>query len=114
MKEELLKKVSSTSAEAYDAYARGRWMLRQHDVQSVEGAITSFEKALALDSLFLDAHLALAWSHLLVVEHSVDPAMGHIHTAFSHLGQALALGARSSEAYRIRGLIAQYQSQYDP
>ena len=111
--EELLKKVSSTSGRAYEAYAHGRWLLRQHDVQSVEGAITSFEEAIDLDSLFLDAHLGLAWSHLLVVELSVDSATGHIQAAFSHLGQALALGARSAEAYRIRGVIAQYQSQYD-
>jgi tetratricopeptide (TPR) repeat protein len=39
--------------------------------------------------------------------------MTRVQLAWRHLNKALALGARSSESYRIRGLIAQYQLQYD-
>ncbi len=111
--EESLTKISNTSGEAYEAYARGRWYLRQGNLASINKAISSYVAALERDSLFVDGHLALAWAHLVAVEYDVDTTSSRVLAAWKHLNAALALGVRSSESYRVRGLIAQYQSQYD-
>jgi TolB-like protein/predicted Zn-dependent protease len=111
--EEVLKKVSNTSPEAYEAYARGRWYLDQKTAASINKAITAFGVALQRDSLFVEAHLALAWAHILAVELESTGESVHIQAALEHVNAAIALGGRSSMSYRIRGLIAQYQSQHD-
>jgi TolB-like protein/predicted Zn-dependent protease len=111
--EEAFTRVSNTSSEAYNAYARGRWYLRQNDLESIGNAISSFSTALVYDSLFSEAHVALAWAHLVAVDRGIEPGTTHIQLGWKHLSEALALGARSSESYRARGLIAQYQLQYD-
>lgn len=111
--EEIFTRVSNTSAEAFDSYARGRWYLRQNEPQFVSNAISWFAIALDQDSLFSEACLGLAWAHLTAIEGEVDPPGFHVQMAWRYLNRALALGARSSETYRVRGLIAQYQLQYD-
>lgn len=104
---------SNTSSEAYEAYARGRWYLRRGDLSSVNMALSSFAIALERDPRFQEAHLALAWAHLLTKEYDIDTTSSHVNFAWSHLNEAIAMGASSSESHRIRGLIALYQSQYD-
>ena len=111
--EEVLTGVSNTTSDAYDAYARGRWYLRGSDGTSVNDAIASFSLALDRDSLFVEARLALAWAHLVAIDREVDTAAQHLTTAWRYLNDALSMGARSSESYRVRGLIAQYQLKYD-
>lgn len=111
--EGVLKKVWNTSGEAYEAYARGRWYLDQKDKASIYKAISALVNALQRDSLFVQAHFALAWAHILAVEHDPSAESSHIQSALEHVNAAIALGGRSSEGYRIRGLVAQYQSQPD-
>jgi TolB-like protein/Tfp pilus assembly protein PilF len=111
--EEAFTKVSNTSSEAYEAYARGRWYQHQDDLMSTGNAISSFASAVERDSLFSEAHVALAWAHLEAIDRGIDAEMSQVQLAWRHLNKALALGARSSESYRVRGLIAQYQLQYD-
>ncbi|HCV44246.1 MAG TPA: hypothetical protein DGH68_12230 [Bacteroidetes bacterium] len=111
--EEIFTRVSNTSPEAFDAYARGRWYLRQNDPQFINTAISSFALALDRDSLFSEADLGLASAHLTAIEREVDTVGTRVQMAWRYLTQALALGARSPESYRIRGLIAQYRLEYD-
>jgi tetratricopeptide (TPR) repeat protein len=111
--EELFAKVSAISAGAYDEYARGAWYLRQGDPASLENAISAFAIALDQDSLFSDAHLGIALAHIALFERGDDTTLARIQAAWQHLNLAFALGARSSETYRIRGLVAQYQRQFD-
>jgi tetratricopeptide (TPR) repeat protein len=110
---EALPTEMNTTGEAYEAYARGRWYLRQRGSQSVNAAIASFALAAERDARFDKAHLGLAWAHILAKEFDVDTTMHHLTVAWSHLNAALSLGARSSESHRIRGVIASYQLQFD-
>ena len=105
--------LSNTSGEAYDTYARGRWYLHRMDPVSIDSAIASFAASLSRDSVFIDARLGLAWAHLLAVDQDVVGSSPHVQLAWRYLNEALALGVHSSESYRIRGLVAQYQLQYD-
>lgn len=111
--QEALSNISNASAPAYEAYAAGCWFLRQGGEGSLNNAIASMAIAVQADSLFSDGQIALAWVHLLAVERDDDSMAYHINTAWRHLNVALSQGVRSSEAYRVRGMIAQYQSQYD-
>ncbi len=111
--EELLARVSHTAPEAYEAYARGRWYLRQPDPSAVPSALSAFSSALEKDSLFVEAYIGGAWAHLMAVDRETDTLISHVQSAWRYLNRALSLGARSSESYRVRGLIAQYQLQYD-
>ena len=105
--------ISHTSGEAYDAYARGLWYMHRTDPRSVDGAIASLSIAVQSDSLSINARLGLAWAHLLAADQDAAGSGPHVQLAWKYLNEALALGAHSSTSYRVRGLIAAHQLQYD-
>lgn len=68
----------SVSAEAYDAYLRGRFFFWKTDLESLQRAVAEFRHAIALAPAFADAHASLSLSlgaleMLGVVESSGEP-----------------------------------------
>jgi tetratricopeptide (TPR) repeat protein len=110
---ELVKKPPTSVPAAYDAYLNGRSLLQRGDTSSLRSALAAFEGACTADSDFADAYAALAWTHLQTFDESVDTSSMHIQKASSAARYATALGCRSSEVYRVNGMIEQFRNAYE-
>lgn len=104
---------STSAPAAYDAYLRGRSLLRARDSASVRLAAAAFESAVEADPQFADAYTALAWTHLIMYDEGWDTSKAGVKKAASYVDQAAALGAKTSERYRVQGLVQQFGNSYD-
>ena len=57
---------ATESAEAHEAYLRGRYLWSQRTEVSLHNAITAFERAIRLDPAYAEAHSGLADSYLVL------------------------------------------------
>jgi tetratricopeptide (TPR) repeat protein len=98
---------------AYDYYLRARHMLRQRAQFDIASVIQTLEQSTEADSSFADAQSALGWAHILAYEAAPEVVTSHLAQASVCVQNAVSLGARNSEIFRVWGLIEQYRSQYD-
>jgi tetratricopeptide (TPR) repeat protein len=106
-------RVATTNSEAaFGFYARGRAYLRTGDSFAPEEAIAALKEAIRLDPDFGDAYAALAWAHILAYETSIEMPPAHLAEASIALKKAMESGLRSSEVFRVNGLLEQYRGDY--
>jgi TolB-like protein/DNA-binding winged helix-turn-helix (wHTH) protein len=93
---------STTSAEAYDAYLRGRYQQHAEADDWWNAALPYYEQAVALDPQFALAHAALgnACAHVFFYR---DPNREWEARAYAEIEKALALDPELAEAYLARG-----------
>ncbi|MBW2694710.1 MAG: winged helix-turn-helix domain-containing protein [Deltaproteobacteria bacterium] len=100
--EQPLPLVGTRSAEAYDAHLRGHELVRHESPRMLRTALDWYERAVALDPDFADAHINITavYADLLARgaisrDHAEGPATAAIE-------QALRLAPSSSDAYTAR------------
>jgi len=98
---------------AYDYYLRARHMLRQRSQFDIATIVLTLELSCGADSMFADAQSALGWAHILAYEAAPEVVTTHLAQASVCVQNAVAVGARNAETFRVWGLIEQYRSQYD-
>ena len=64
---------ATASAEAHEAYLRGRYLVEQRTEESLRNAITEFERAIQLDSEYAKAYSGLADSNVLAALYGFLP-----------------------------------------
>lgn len=97
--------------DAYTSYLRARYMLRRHDRFQPDAIIQELEHATRIDSTFADAYSALGWAHIVAFENSPLAIASHLAQASVCVQQAVTLGARNSETFRVWGLVDEYRSR---
>jgi tetratricopeptide (TPR) repeat protein len=110
--QQLLRRVPTTNAEAYDAFLRGRAALREPEKYTPTQAIDFFSQAVLLDSSFAHAQAALGWSWVLAYEREPVPREPYLIQALSCVNRTVLLGWRSSEIFRVWGVAELLRSQY--
>ena len=101
---------STTDAEAYDLYLRGRFLLQR---RAVRGAAETFERAIVRDSNFARAHASLA----LALE--LRPYFENVNArelgiqAITAARRALALDSTLAEAHTALAMAHQHLYQWD-
>ena len=83
----------TASTEAYEAYLRGRYFWNQRTAESIQTAISEFQRAVDLDSNYAEAYSGLADSYL-IIDNYVFRTMPDYRTN-SQLGLAAAQRAVS-------------------
>ena len=83
----------TASTEAYEAYLRGRYFWNQRTAESIQTAISEFQRAVDLDSNYAEAYSGLADSYL-IIDNYVFRTMPDYRTN-SELGLAAAQRAVS-------------------
>ena len=94
------------SAEAYEGYLRGRYLLSQRTPPMAREALAQFEQATRIDPRYAQAYAGLADAYVVLLSYDTDPrgsglaakgkaaavqalslddASGHTHTALAHL-----------------------------
>ena len=109
--ETAFRRAQIPTPEAYDHYLRARYMLRRHNRFVPGDAIRELELATQTDTTFSDAYSALGWAHILAFEKGPVAAAMHLAQASVCVQQAISLGARNAEAFRVWGLIEEYRSR---
>jgi tetratricopeptide (TPR) repeat protein len=90
--------------EAYDAYLRGASYANAHSWYEKDESIPYFEKTVAIDPDFADAHAALAQQYARKSFES-DPAREWERKALGEIEKALTLDPNLAEAYLARGTL---------
>jgi tetratricopeptide (TPR) repeat protein len=100
--------IKAANTDAYDAYLRGRELIRLRGQQNLQDAVRHLERALRMDEGFAPAHAQLAIAIFLLQ----DDASGTLsreevrRKAIPHLDRAQALEPDLAEAHAGRALFA--------
>jgi serine/threonine protein kinase/TolB-like protein len=100
-----LSSLTSSNAQAYDLYLRGRFHEARESPDEIRQAIDFFERAVAADPQFAAAHAELArayWQHLFYV---TPGDLSLQERAFVSIERALAIDPALDAAYVARGLL---------
>jgi TolB-like protein/thioredoxin-like negative regulator of GroEL len=101
--------VKAASTDAYDAYLKGRELIRLRGRENIEAAVGHLEHALRLDNDFAPAHAKLAYAIALL--HRSDLSYGMLTSAevkrraTPHLERAMELQPELAEAHAARALV---------
>ena len=95
----------TSSLEAYDAFLRGLAHQRRRG-RAILSALECFERAIALDPDYADAHAFLADSHRLLAVYGQRPANEAMPVARTAAERALALDPNVAEAYATLADVA--------
>jgi len=87
--------------------------MRRHERYEAGSAIQELERVTRADSGFADGFSALGWAHIVAFEHDAIPAASHLAQASVCIQQAIALGARNAETFRVWGLVEEYRGNKD-
>jgi len=104
-----LQRVPTSNADAYIAYVQGRAVLREIDFFTTDDAAHYFLAALAADSQFAEARVALGWTYVLEFEQALQPTPTVLNRALANVQKAVILGWRSAETFRVWGMTEFYE-----
>lgn len=91
--------------EAYEHYLKGRFFWNKRSAEGLRNAISSFEKAIAIDPNFAEAYVGLADSYYLLVDYSYDTSPKNVGVARENLNKAILIDPLLAEAYTTLGTI---------
>jgi TolB-like protein/Tfp pilus assembly protein PilF len=103
--------IAAANTEAHEAYLRGRYLVVQRTVPTIQGAVREFEKAIALDPDYALAHAELAIAALLLRTYGDLTLSEAIAKATPHAEQAMALDPTLAEAHAATGLLLRGRRQ---
>jgi TolB-like protein/tetratricopeptide (TPR) repeat protein len=95
----------TSNLEAYDAFLRGTFFANAFGWSEKDKAVPHFERAVALDPDFADAHAALAAQYVRRAFEK-DPDRQWEQRAFVEIEKALALDPQLAQAYLARGNLS--------
>jgi adenylate cyclase len=112
--QELPKTQRTNNPEAYEHYLRGMDIFQPDRLALSQSAAAEFQKAIALDSNYANAYVALAIAQARGAEVAGSPAQRaeEIKQAFATLEQAIALAPDLATAYIARGYL-RYSRAWD-
>jgi serine/threonine-protein kinase len=93
------------NVEAYESYLKGRFHLHRR-ADGMHEARAHFERALALDADFAEAHAGLANSYLWLGTHAALPPAEAFTQMRRHAEQALSLDPDLPDAHYLLGYVA--------
>ncbi len=92
--------------EAYNHYLKGRHLLNRRKKQDIYAAISYFERALALDSLYVFGYIGLADAYALLPSYASAPEKTAYPQAKRAISMALNISDQIGEAYASLGWIS--------
>ena len=99
---------TTENAEAHEAYLRGRFLWSQETHQSLDEAVTEFQKAVSLDPKYALAYIGLADSYNVLGGYGFIPPEQAWPKGKAAAAKALDLAPNSSDAYGTTAFAAFY------
>jgi len=111
-----LAQIPTTSLEAYDYYLRADRLLYKYRGVNRQEAIVLYQRAIALDPEFAEAHAGNAEASYMIWRASSDdilPGPVARKRAYDSASRALALNPRNARAYAVLALLQSAEGQHD-
>ncbi|MCH8914155.1 MAG: tetratricopeptide repeat protein [Planctomycetes bacterium] len=109
-------RLPTDNLEAYDYYLRGEKLAYRADPASVADALRFYQKAIALDPDFADAHAGYARVAVDVLTYgfldSLPSAVAR-KRAYEAAGRALSLNPRLARSYSVLALLQMFDSEHE-
>jgi len=99
---------TSENADAHEAYLRGRFLWSQETHQSLDEAVTEFQKAVSLDPKYALAYVGLADTYNVLGGYGFVPPEQAWPKGKAAAAKALELAPNSSDAYGTMAFAAFY------
>lgn len=99
---------TTENAEAHEAYLRGRFLWSQETHQSLDEAVTEFQKAVSLDPKYALAYVGLADTYNVLGSYGFIPPEQALPKGKAAAAKALDLAPNSSDAYGTMAFAAFY------
>jgi TolB-like protein/class 3 adenylate cyclase/Tfp pilus assembly protein PilF len=109
-------RLPTDNLEAYDYYLRGEKLAYRAEPASVADALRFYQKAIALDPSFADAHAGYARVAVDVLTHGLLdnlPSAVARKRAYEAAGRALALNPRLARGYSVLALLQMFESEHE-
>jgi TolB-like protein/AraC-like DNA-binding protein/Tfp pilus assembly protein PilF len=108
-----IAKIPTRNMEAYSHYLKGRYYLNKGSWKDIDKSREYFEKAIAADPTFAEAHAGLADYMLNCMKRNLCPKKGALEEAERQVRLALELDNNLAEAYAIWGEILCIKWKWD-
>jgi tetratricopeptide (TPR) repeat protein/TolB-like protein len=109
----MLRAMPTEIPEAYDASLLARAMMRRPDLYPPETIVAAFEQVVRLDSTFADAQAGLGWALVLAYEANPTTTPSLLNRAAFCVQRAVAGGTKTSEVFRVWGMMEQFRGNFD-
>ena len=106
--EQQMRRNATANAAAYEAYLKGRFLWHQETRDSLEQAITEFQKAIALDPNYAPAYVGLADTYSVLGGYGFVPADQAFPQGRAAAAKALELAPNLSDAHNSLAFIKFY------
>jgi TolB-like protein len=103
----------TTSLEAYDLYARGRYLWGQQTRESLEASVDFFQRAIAIDSAYALAYSGLSDSYNAMWNLFFMPEAEALPLAKAAAETAVRLDPELARAHASIGTILQFEMRWD-
>ena len=98
----------TVAADAYDSYLKGRYFFDQRTAASLSQAITHFQRAIEIDSLYARAHAGLAATYSILAWTGFAAPSDLFRRAERAANRALQLDSTLAEAHISLAIIAEF------
>ena len=105
--------IEAANSAAYDAYLRGRELIRLRGPQNLRDAVRHLERSLRLDDYFAPARAQLAIATLLMADIDLISIGTAKQIATTQLDRADELEPNLAEAYAARALLANSDDDFE-
>jgi len=99
--------------EAYDLCVRGRFLFQRSMAEEGKEARRLFERAIALDPDYAEAHAHLAWTHWMGWVNWFEPEDPHRRLALEIARRAVALDPNDPWAHLVLAFVLEYEHEYE-
>jgi len=106
-----LRRLSTTSPEAYGAYLRARSLLLHPAAHTAGEVIEAFGQSVQADSIFSDAQSGMGWAYVLAYEADKDAPSSYLERARLSVQRAATAAPRNPENFRVWGMTEHFRSQ---
>jgi TolB-like protein len=110
--EQKLSKKSTTNAEAYQLYLKGRFYWNKRTLKDLEKALEYFNQAIALDPNYALAYAGLADTYVLLPIYNKEPVREAMPLAREAAMKALSLDSDLAEARATLGFVNTHEYDF--
>jgi DNA-binding winged helix-turn-helix (wHTH) protein/tetratricopeptide (TPR) repeat protein len=99
-------KGSTNDPQAYELYLQGEYSMLERDRGSIEKALDTFQRAIALDAHFAAAYAGVATACLKLANNHGDPGNALLQKAKRYAGESVKLDPLLSNGHAVLGVTA--------